>query len=326
MYILFGILIIVCLLCFIIFHWRKKRIMYRLAEMQLQQKICLLNQIMEPFGFCYSPSQDIITSRVDAWQRQFGYCSLYDRKAVNFSMVFDCEPVYFDYNGCTWMFEFWKGQYGISAGSETGLYRSDRVLSPWEYDRTLFHSIPDNELMPVSMTTFYKGKVLFNACQPHWWLTGFMPGRYCEPANLVVCISITFDNESMMHCFIKGLLQSGYIKCGISVCDMTVSFILSRPYSAQPCHIKKLKSRWAQFKNRIFCRLYMWVTKPFTCTLDKILYLYYFLPFAFRHMLCMKKCKKQKLPEKCRKSCKKQYGKPCKQPCRKKKHENKHWK
>ena len=104
MYILFGVLIFICILCFILFHWRKKRIICKICEIQLQEKVCLLNRIMEPFGFCYSPSQDIITSRVDAWQRKYGYCSLYDKTAVHFSMVFDCEPVYFNYDNRTWMF------------------------------------------------------------------------------------------------------------------------------------------------------------------------------------------------------------------------------
>ncbi len=294
MYLFFGILILICILFSLVFHIRKKRIIRKICEMQLEQKVCLLNQIMEPFGFCYSPSQDIITSRTDAWQKKFGYCALYDKTAVHFSMVFDCEPIYFNYNNRTWMFEFWKGQYGISTGAEIGLYCADRVLSPWEYDKTLFHGISDKELMPVTMTAYYKGSPLFTACQPHWWLTGFCPGRFCWPGDLALRVSITFKSENMMYCFLTSLVQSGYIKCGISVCDMTVSFMFAKPFSKQPCCKTCFSARWAQFKNRLFCKLYMWVTRPFRCTLDKILYLYYFLPFAFRHMLCMKKHKKQK--------------------------------
>lgn len=294
MYIFFGILIFLCVIFFILFRWKSKKIICKLCNMKLQEKVCLLNQVMEPFGFCYSPSQDIITSRIDAWQREFGYCSLYDKTAVHFSMVFDCEPIYFNYNGRTWMFEFWKGQYGISAGSEVGIYCSDRILNPWEYDKALFQSVSDKELLTLSITTFYKGSALFTASQPHWWLTGFCPGKYCEPEDLTIRISITFRNEAMMYCFLQSLSQSGYIKCGISICDLTVTFIIAKPFSCQPCCKKCLKIKWAQFKNRIFCKLYMWITKPFICTLDKILYLYYFLPFIFRHILCMKKNKKQK--------------------------------
>ncbi len=270
MYLFFGILILICILFSLVFHIRKKRIICKICEMQLEQKVCLLNQIMEPFGFCYSPSQDIITSRTDAWQKKFGYCALYDKTAVHFSMVFDCEPIYFNYNNRTWMFEFWKGQYGISTGGEIGLYCADRVLSPWEYDKTLFHGISDKELMPVTMTAYYKGSPLFTACQPQWWLTGFCPGRFCWPGDLALRVSITFKSENMMYCFLTSLVQSGYIKCGISICDMTVSFMFARPFSHQPCCKTCLSARWAQFKNRLFCKLYMWVTRPFKCTLDKI--------------------------------------------------------
>ncbi len=308
MYILFGVLIFVCILSFIIFHWKKKKIICKLCNMKLQEKVCMLNQIMEPFGFCYSSSQDIITSRTDAWQRQFGYCSLYDKTAVHFSMVFDCEPIYFNYNDRTWMFEFWKGQYGISTGSEAGIYYSDRILDPWEYDKTLFKSISDNEFLTLSVTTFYKGNILFTASQPHWWLTGFCPGKYCMPEDLSMRVSITFRSEAMMYCFLQSLVQSGYIKCGISVCDKTITFIIAKPFACQPCCRRCFKAKWAQFKNRLFCKLYMWVTKPFICTLDKILYLYCFLPFVFRHMLCMKKNKKQKY-HKCYREYKKTHKK-----------------
>ena len=48
---------------------------------------------------------------------------------------------------------------------------------------------------------------------------------------------------------------------------------------------RKLRICWAQFCNRLCCRLYRFVTRPFHCTLDKILYLYYLLPFFLRRML-----------------------------------------
>lgn len=294
MYYFFGIFVIVCVFFFIFCHFRKRKIICKLHEMCTEQKICLLNQIAEPFGFCYSPSQDIITSRVDSWQRKFGYCSLYDKTAMHFSMVFDCEPIYFNYDNRTWLIEFWKGQYGISTGAEIGVYRADTIINPWEYDKTIFHSVPDEELLPLSLTLFYKGSTLFTARQPHWWLTGFCPGKFSEPENLVMHVSITFENEKMMCSFLKSLIQSGYSSCGISTCDKTVSFYISCPCSKQPRCKKRIAAAWAQWKNRLFCKLYRLVTRPFCCTLDQILYLYFFLPYIFRRMLCLKKCRKQK--------------------------------
>lgn len=294
MYFFFGIIVIICVFSLIFCHWRKRKIIRKLNRMCMEQKSCLLNQIAKPFGFCYLPSQDIISSRVDSWQRKFGYCSLYDKSALHFSMVFDCEPIYFNYNNRTWMIEFWKGQYGISLGGEIGIYCADRIINPWEYDRTLFHSVSDKELLPLSFTLCYKGSALFTAKQPHWWLTGFCPGKFCDPKNLVMHVSLSFESEKMMYSFLESLIQSGYLSCGISAHDKTVSFYISRPCSKQPRCKKRIIAACVQWKNKIFCKLYRLITRPFDCALDQILYLYFFLPFIFRRILCLKKCRKQK--------------------------------
>ncbi|MBN1962231.1 MAG: DUF4474 domain-containing protein [Deltaproteobacteria bacterium] len=77
-------------------------------------------------GFCYSPEQDIIYSRMDAWQRKFGYAYSYDIAApITISAIIDCEPFFFHYNNKHWMIELWKGQYGLETGAEIGIYNSD---------------------------------------------------------------------------------------------------------------------------------------------------------------------------------------------------------
>ena len=78
--------------------------------MSTRAKCHLLDELLEPFGFRYMASQDIITSRIDAFQRKLGYCTLYDKTALTFHMVFDALPVYFNYHGRTWLIEFGKGQ------------------------------------------------------------------------------------------------------------------------------------------------------------------------------------------------------------------------
>ena len=161
MYYFIGCLLVIAVIFFIFFHHRKKVICKKLDCMSMEEKCEILCPLIEPFGYCYHPSQDIFSTTVDAPQRMFGYTALFARYASQFNMAIDCMPVYFDYEECTWMIEFWKGQYGISTGAEIGLYCADRVLSPWEYDKTLFHGISDKELMPVTMTAYYKGSPLF---------------------------------------------------------------------------------------------------------------------------------------------------------------------
>ncbi len=292
MYLFFGICIIICIL-FLIINYRKKNCVIRKIRcMECCEKICTLNSLLKPFGFSYLPDQDIITSRQDAWQREFGYCALFDKTAPCFNMVFDCEPIYFNYMGRTWLIEFWKGQYGINTGGEIGIYHADTILSPQDYDRSLFHSVENDEMLYMSMQLFYKCRLLFSIRGVRWWLTGFDVGHFCEPGDLTMKVSLTFPNACMLKCFLEGLIHSGYMECSLFICDLTVSFTFARPCTTQhrPCFCTWL----SQLENRLFCSLYRHVTAPFSCTLDKLLYLYYFLPASFRHMLRFKRCRKQK--------------------------------
>ena len=53
------------------------------------------------------------------------------------------------------MIEFWKGQYGITAGAEIGVYRTEGILAPEQYEHALFQSVSDEDLFPMSMELFF---------------------------------------------------------------------------------------------------------------------------------------------------------------------------
>lgn len=294
MYILIGILFAICILFFIIKFFRKKYVIRKICHMGFCDKLNLFNDLAKPFGFCYLPGPDTITSRRDAWQKNFGYRRLFDQSASRFNMIFDCEPIYFDYDGHTWMIELWKGQYGINIGSEIGIYKADSILRPQQYDRALFHCISDDEMLPLWMELNFKGRQLFSVNFTHWWLTGFCIGSYCEPEDLSMDVAITFPNEDMLECFLESLERLGYTQCDLCVCELTVSFNFSIPHTKQPRQNHRCRIRFSQWKNRIFCKLYQFITRPFTCTMEKILYLYFFLPAAFRHIICFKRNRRQK--------------------------------
>ena len=302
MYVLFGTILIVCILFFILGQCRRRQIICRICRMDDCVKFRLLNELLSPFGFSYLPSHNIITSKHDAWQRGFGYQSLFDKTAVHFNILFDCEPVYFDYDGRTWRIEIWKGQYGINLGGEIGIYYADTLLSPDEYDTAHFESVPDWLMMPLSMEIFQHKECTPDSCfqtcpvfcvaQKHWWLTGFYTGKYCRPEDLSMKVSITFPNETILQSFVRALIRTGYEQCGLSICHLTVSFVFTRPHSPHPCStcfLGRLSCWKARLENRLFCRLYLLVTRPFTCTADRILYLYFFLPFSFRRLLLFRK-------------------------------------
>lgn len=296
MYLFAGILFAVCVLFFILHFFRRRKIICKVRCMDPCKKQHLLNDLAEPFGFSYDSDWGIITSRLDAPQKSFGYQNLYDQTAVHFHMVFDCEPIYFDYQGRTWMIEFWKGQYGINIGGEIGIYCADTIIPPGRYEQTVFHGVSEKELLPVSMELNFKGKPLFCISRLHWWLTGFCTGKYADPRDLSMNVSLTFPNEEMMNSFTKSLLCRGYASCDVCIFGLTVSFSFSIPHSKQPKHC--LGFPFAQWKNRLLCRLYGYITRPFDCALDQILFLYFFLPAAFRRTLRFQKHRRQKCKRK----------------------------
>ena len=93
------VILLVLLIAAVIITVKREKSKRKIRRMCDAEKIQLLNELAEPFGFCYVPCEDVFTSREDAWQRKQGYEALYDRAAVGAGMVFDALPIYFDYAG-----------------------------------------------------------------------------------------------------------------------------------------------------------------------------------------------------------------------------------
>jgi hypothetical protein len=202
-------------------------------------------------GFWYDPGQDIIFSRMDALQRQFGYAYAYDDSIFLINAVIDCEPIFFEYNGKTWMIELWKGQYGLMTGCEIGVYNRspnssphyallDRFLGERKGDSIASHNkffdcASDSELLEMSFTLKRGGQKLFSrGPEKHWWLTGFKWGELSKPEELSMEIEIKFPNDEMKELFKKALigLQYGYNALGSGAVRFT--FHLPNPKTFQP--------------------------------------------------------------------------------------------
>ena len=97
------VILLVLLIAAVIITVKREKSKRKIRRMCDAEKIQLLNELAEPFGFCYVPCEDVFTSGEDAWQRKQGYEALYDRAAVGAGMVFDALPIYFDYAGETWL-------------------------------------------------------------------------------------------------------------------------------------------------------------------------------------------------------------------------------
>ena len=297
MYILFSIFVVILLLFFVINHHRKKKIIRKICSMSLQDKCCTLNAVIAPMGFSYLADRDIFTSTHDAWQRQLGYQSLYNRGAAHFNMVFDYQPVYFNYSGRTWMIQLWKGQYGINTGCEIGVYYAESIVPASQYSSTLFQAVCDDDMLKMSMKLKRNGTTDFLVSCRHWWLTGFKMGEFSWPHNLSLDATITFPNCTMMNAFIEGLMRYPYSRCDITICGLTLTFNMHPLRKHKNC-LQKFAIHFSQWKNRWFCRIFLFVTRPFCLSLDRLLYLYYFLPFAFRKTMYVR-CYKRKYIRRC---------------------------
>lgn len=259
--------------------------------MCMNEKCSALDSLIAPFGYSYCLSQDLFTSRTDAWQRNLGYCTLYDQTAPGFHMIFDCLPVYFNFENKTWLIEFWKGQYGINTGCEIGVYYADRILKESEQKYALFQCVENEDMPKLSFSLMKSNSVIATLSATHWWLTAFLAGCFSKPSELTQQASLRFSSPEMAEAFVHGLQHSGYDRNQISVCCNTVTFTFAESRKSGN-RFHRFRIRLIQWQNFFWCRAYLFVTRPFCCSIDRVLYLYYYLPFTFRKMLQIRKYKK----------------------------------
>lgn len=286
MYELFPIILIILILFLILNHCRKKQIICRILHMSPAEKCDLLNHLAKPFGFCYDIRQDIFSTRTDAWQKSFGYGRIYDLAAPSMNLVLDTEPVYFNYQKKTWLIQFWKGQYGITAGAEAGIYHADSIVPPILRGQTLFQAAEESEMLPMRIRLFACDKRLFCLSKMHWWLTGFLIGKWISPSDLTAEYTITFPDLEMCGSFLTSLTGLGYNWYEIDLEGTTLRFTFSAPRSPDASACPDWRRSCSLWIDRLFCMIYRMITRPFSDTADRLLYLYYYLPYAFRRTIC----------------------------------------
>ena len=124
---------------------------------------------------------------------------------------------------------------------------------------------------------------------PHWWLTIFKLGAFTKPEDLFVNVSIRFKNTPMLYQFLQSLktaLPDAFYK----VNGLTVYFTFNR--SGRKYNFsRRFVRRMALISCKLYCKWFNYVTRPFSSGADKLLYLYYYLPFTVRHLLKPKKDK-----------------------------------
>ncbi|WP_326907298.1 DUF4474 domain-containing protein [Sedimentibacter sp. MB31-C6] len=230
-----------------------------------------LNELTETAGYCYDINQDIFYSHINAWQREMGYCRLYDEATAPLNMIIDCEPIYFEYDNKRWLIEFWKGQYGMTTGCEIGVYSTTGPdLDTIFFNGTFYDSVSDDDLLRMACILRKNGKRMFKRKDTHWWLTGFKLGEFSQPWELTMDLKITLKNKIMRNEFIKGLKNAGYLDEEIFVMGNSVKLRFDKPRTKQPYSRNAFIEHVAQKQNKELCEEYQYITYGYNNVLDKI--------------------------------------------------------
>lgn len=252
-----------------------------------------LNKDLEPFGFAYEPNEDLFYSILNGWQRKFGYCRLYDEACAAFSMIIDCEPVYFEYGGRKWLIEFWKGQYGMTTGCEVGIYytKGPSLNVPGIFNGTFYQSLKDEDRVNMSYALRKNGNLLFTRTAYHWWITGFKLGEFSWPDELSMDIIIDLYDTKMAYAFAEALMKIGYTNEEFGLRGRRVYIRFTKPHSTQPFTRSKFTENLMQKNNKSFCESYQFLTEAYTDTLDKLVIVKNESPNMYNQILNMGKPK-----------------------------------
>ena len=158
-----------------------------------------LERVLYNLGFVYNADQNMFYSQNDPWQRNMGYTSFYDELSVLGNMYYDTVRFVFKYGDKRWMYQIWKGRYGVTSGCEMGVYYQDRRT-----ENRQFYEIPtDEDPLPGMYFELYRYEDLMfkNGPARHWWLTGFRLLDSSESEALHMICKYYMPNEKMCDAF-----------------------------------------------------------------------------------------------------------------------------
>lgn len=279
-YIVLGIIFAACLVAGLIAYKQSdEELVYKKADK--------ISELIYLAGYAYDNSQNIFYSHINAWQRKFGYCRLYDEAAAPMGMIVDCEPIYFEYQGKKWLIEFWKGQYDLTTGCEVGVYYTKRpeLVIPGVFNGTFYDCVSNEDMLPMSCILRKNHLRVITRKAVHWWLTGFKVGEFSEPYELSMDITITFKDQDMANAFIGGLMRAGYSRNEFVLIGNTVSLTFDKTHTKQPVTRTKLTDRLIQWKNKLMCKMFMKFTSAYNTMPEKLQVIRKRVPFIYRKIM-----------------------------------------
>lgn len=220
-------------------------------------------KLLSDAGYAYDPSRDIFITKMNCWQKKYGYCRLYDEACPPMCLIIDSEPVEFEYKGKHWLIEFWKGQYYLNTGCEIGVYNTDKpeLNIPELFTGTFYNCVGKEDMLEIQFILYKNGKELFFREEKHWWLTGFKTGEFSDPSELTLRIRITFKDTVMCHNFIKAMKKIGYQDHEILTNGIVAEFMFDKPHTEQPL-TRTVDTDWImQRYNEHCCKVFQEVTE-----------------------------------------------------------------
>ena len=180
----------------------------------------IINGFAGVAGFVWDSSQKIWYAKQNCWQRDWGYCKLYDIVAPSLGIRIQSKPIEINYGGKIWCIWMWKGVYGITIGAEIGIYIYSNTYGITYHGITAsdrwFRSAYDTERMQISLTLYKNSKKVFSRNTFAWWQTGFKIGVKMPWDKLKMKASITFPDMGLARLFAR--------KMGVACSSTTVSF------------------------------------------------------------------------------------------------------
>jgi len=239
------------------------------------EKSIELNRDLAPWGFAYYAPQDLFYSIKDGWQRNCGYCQLYDEGSAALSMIIDCEPIYFNYAGKNWLIEFWKGQYGMTTGCEIGIYNTTEPVrhNLIGFNSTFYNCSEDKDQIYMSFTLRKDNRILLQRSEPHWWLTCFRLAEFSHPSDLVMASEIQLKDSTMKDAFVEGMINAGYQTNELTIRGNAVAFTYDKPRNRQPLTRTAIIEFIMQTNNNRNCIAYNLATRSIADnTLDRLFF------------------------------------------------------
>lgn len=230
------------------------------------------DKLISDAGYAYDPFQGIFYSKMDAWQRKYGYCRLYDEAAAPTGMIIDSEPVHFEYGGKRWLIQFWKGQYYLNTGCEIGIYYTEEpdLAIPNLFNGTFYKCVGNADRLEMAYILYKNGRELFRREEKHWWLTGFKTGEFSEPWELAMRIRITFKDTAMCRSFVKAMRKIGYQEYEINTNGITAEFMFDRAHTSQPLTRTEETDWIIQRNNERICNRFQEITEGYASWSEKL--------------------------------------------------------